>query len=207
MPESSWRWQLSAGTLEHCKNHYQGHHKIQDVWSSKVYEIVSCCDKVGTLYKIRFREMEGPIKVMHRSEFKLVPSGRGAPSQSICSTSAASSSEEVGSQPQVAVIHTRIGVKADASPQSDGQDDLSGILNDICPGGNTVVPMAVQPEIIPDLAPAVVDAPDQLSDEAGMSDFALRRTTRRTAGQHPNPFHLPQAVVQNPTHRVQRLVQ
>lgn len=45
--------------------------------------------------------------------------------------------------------------------------------------------------------PAVVDTLDHLSDEADVSDFGLRDSTHRTAGQHPNPFRLTQAVVQN----------
>lgn len=38
---------------------------------------------------------------------------------------------------------------------------------------------------------------DQLVGQPEVTSFSLRRSTRRTAGQHPNPFNLPQSVTQN----------
>uniref|UniRef100_A0A3B1KDF0 Gypsy retrotransposon integrase-like protein 1 n=1 Tax=Astyanax mexicanus TaxID=7994 RepID=A0A3B1KDF0_ASTMX len=63
---------LSAGTLVRCKNHFQGRHKIQDLWRSTTFQVVKCLDEVGTLYKIRPVEGEGCCKTMHRSELKPV---------------------------------------------------------------------------------------------------------------------------------------
>lgn len=64
---------LPPGTLVYCRNNFQGRHKIQDVWSSTMYEVVTCSDEVGTLYKIKPWGMEGPIKVMHGTELKPLP--------------------------------------------------------------------------------------------------------------------------------------
>lgn len=76
-----------------------------------------------TVYKIRPRGKVGPNKVMHRSELKLVPHGTDRPCQpcrrvsfSSLRPSSESSPEdtEVGSQLQVALVHSRVGAQVDS---------------------------------------------------------------------------------------------
>ncbi|XP_067309059.1 uncharacterized protein [Pseudorasbora parva] len=45
---------LPVGTLVLCKNHFPGRHKIQDVWGSKVYEVVECLDEISSVQQNRY---------------------------------------------------------------------------------------------------------------------------------------------------------
>lgn len=78
---------LSSGTFVYCRNHFHDRHKIQDVWISMLFEVVTCTDQVGTLYKIRPQGKDGPIKVVHRSHLKLAPQGTDRLGQPIRSDS------------------------------------------------------------------------------------------------------------------------
>lgn len=201
---------LPSGNLVYCRNHFHGRHKIQDVWSSTMFEIVTCTDKVGTLYKIKPRGNDGPVKVMHRSELKLVPHSTDGPGQPIrnCSSPSPSPSNElssgdseVGSPPQVAVVYSRAGAQVDFSPQTSGHGvSVAGITRDSSPIRCIREPIGVTtPEQESDLDNVDnVECPlDQPVGQPVVTSPSLRRSTRRTAGQHPNPFHLPQAVAQN----------
>lgn len=145
---------LSSGTLVYCRNHFHGRHKIQDVWSSTLFEIVTCIDQVGTLYRIRPQGKDGPIKVVHRSHFKLAPRGTdrlGQPSRSDSSISLGpgrelrSEDSEVGIQPQIVVVHTGVGAQAGSSSGVTSQGvGLAGIINDCPPVGCIREPMGGQ---------------------------------------------------------------
>ncbi|KAK7161090.1 hypothetical protein R3I94_003925 [Phoxinus phoxinus] len=207
---------LTPGTLVYCRNHFHGRHKIQDVWNSIVFEIVTCNDEVGTLYKIRPQGKDGPIKIMHRSELKLVPHGTERPVQPIRRVSfssfgpdsdASTEEPEVESQPQVAVVYTRVGAQVDASPQLlDNCISLAQPTRDRSPVRSIREPTGVQFQAITeeqesDLVSNVdvpVECPvDQSVGQPEETSPSLRRSTRRTAGQHQNPFHLSQSLAQN----------
>ncbi|KAI7804559.1 putative pancreatic alpha-amylase-like [Triplophysa rosa] len=66
---------LPIGTLVLCKNHFPGRHKIQDVWGTRVHEIVECVDDVGTLYKVKLCNEGGSVKIVHRLELRVLPGG------------------------------------------------------------------------------------------------------------------------------------
>ncbi|CAL8303357.1 unnamed protein product [Arctogadus glacialis] len=61
---------LPPGTLVYRRSHPPGRHKIQNHWDHVVYEVVGCLDEVGTLYKIRPRDQQGPGKNVHRQEMR-----------------------------------------------------------------------------------------------------------------------------------------
>lgn len=204
---------LPPGTLVYCRNHFHGRHKIQDVWSSIVFEIVTCTDEVWTLYRIRPQGKDSPIKSMHHSELKLVPHGTERPVQPIRSVSSSSFSPdrgasteepEVESQPQVAVVYTRVGAQVDSSPQLlDHCVNLAQPTRDLSPIRSIREPTGVQFHVVTqeqesDLVSNVdipVECPvDQSVSQPQETSPSLRRSTHRTAGQHPNPFHLPQSV-------------
>lgn len=64
---------LPPGTLVYRRSHPLGRHKILDHWDHVEYEVVSCLDEVGTLYKIRPRDRQGPEKNIHRQELRPLP--------------------------------------------------------------------------------------------------------------------------------------
>ncbi|KAL0154049.1 hypothetical protein M9458_050649 [Cirrhinus mrigala] len=206
---------LPSGTLVYCRNHFQGRHKIQDIWSSTVFEIVSCTDEVGTLYKIRPHGKDGPNKVMHRSELKLVPHGidgsRQSTSNISCSpvhpiSEASSEDMEVGSPPQVVVVHTRVDVQAEPGPELSGHSVREVETARYCSPTRIREPLRVEPPVAtqePESELSInADVPiecclDQPVGQSGVISPLPRRSNRRTAGRHPNPFHLPQSMAQN----------
>lgn len=151
--------------------------------------------------------------MIHRSELKLVPSDieRSHRSTSMVSFSSSAPSREVsledvevGSPPRVAVVHTRVSAPAESGPPlSSHSGSHVGTTSSSTNVGELlrVQPPATMQELELELL-SNVDGPtecclDQPVGQSGVLSPLLRRSTCRTAGQHPNPFHLPQAVAQN----------
>ncbi|KAJ8342655.1 hypothetical protein SKAU_G00325830 [Synaphobranchus kaupii] len=64
---------LPIGTVVYRRNHVQGRNKIQDIWGSTKYRVVSCLDDVGRVYAVCPLEGVGPVKNLHRTELRVVP--------------------------------------------------------------------------------------------------------------------------------------
>lgn len=60
---------LSKGQLIYLKDHcHQGHHKIQDVWSPVLYQVVNVPNKPGAPYIFTPDDGTGNVHWVHRTE-------------------------------------------------------------------------------------------------------------------------------------------
>ena len=190
---------LPVGTLVYRKNHVLGRRKIQDVWESTVYQVVKCLDNVGTVYKIQSRSNPEQQKTVHRSELRPITE-RGV----------------LVSEPLVAPPPPR---QRDETPPlgnaSEDEDSNSSLLSGFISSPCNVSSIAEQ-EPAPDPQPPETGLVS-MEEPAGLSESnppspegpetalqfllgpeMIRRSHRTTAGQHSNPFRLPQPLAQRP---------
>lgn len=202
---------LPVGTLVLCKNHFPGRHKIQDVWDSKVYEVVECLDGVGTVYKVRQQDSAVHTKNVHRSDLRELPDGY-VPSDR-CEVEANCSpagllreyghqrqlSEEEGMSEEETVV---LQVAQEGGPPAVvASEDLSEQELDQCLIEQAIDPLDFQCPVerawdSPDFSEPVLGSHDPLERELeqGQAEISLRRSVRMRAGQHSNPFNLPRPV-------------
>lgn len=161
---------LEPGTLVYRRNHPQGRHKIQDIWDSVPYVVVQCLDDVGTLYKIKPRDQAGPEKNIHRTELRALPPRVNPPTWS-----------------NVAPLEEDNTVPDDlALPVHDEEQSGDWVIVRQEIPSQSVIHSPVTQENNPSPPPLV-------QEEVGLE--LVRRTSRATAGHHPNPFNLPRSVV------------
>ncbi|KAL2083301.1 hypothetical protein ACEWY4_021074 [Coilia grayii] len=190
---------LPAGTRVYRKSHPLGRHKIQDHWEPTVYKIVKCYDDKGLVYHITPVDGSGPDKNMHRSELKVIPAQVDPPPEM---------SPELPPRDQRETVY---------EPTSDNEEEedamwirLASLPNPIEPpsGSRSPTPTS-QPsaevsqegplgsteEATPAQAPA--DPRHDVTSSSSVPPEDLRRPRRARAGQHSNPFRLPQSATQH----------
>lgn len=178
---------LVEGDLVYVKNHPRGRHKIQDQWSSRIHKVLHTPPDRSVVYAIVPVHEEGPVRHLHRTELRKVPDGRKGPVRHVPIEEEASGGEnrspglmeEDSDEGHSLMLHREPVM--DMQPTEDLYPDtpLNSPNNDAAPD--------------PDSPPSSQYSPaeSELSEEA---DTQLRRSTRATAGQHKNPFRLPQSV-------------
>ena len=187
---------LPPGTLVYRRSHPPGRHKIQDHWDHVVYEVVGCLDEVGTLYKIRPRDQQGPGKNIHRQEIRPLHVDPCPPLPT-------------PANPEPNFDQSDLLLEDSKSSVDENEDfALMVALDTSClDGQNSCVPIVIgvpsaqipvqQEQILQDLAightqraEAPMPAPE--------GNHLPRRTTRTTAGHHSNPYNLPVTSTEQP---------
>ena len=179
---------LPVGQLVYLRDHgARGRHKIRDLWSSVVHQVVRAPSDGGAVYTVAPVEELQKTRNVHRDMLKAVVPTETA----VCP-----------SRPP-----SRPSVVAPADDDSDGE---VWVLVSAAPASQpSLIPGAVQPSAAPAAEPvqaqpsvvvpvrAAGSSPPALSlsppNHPGTSQQVLRRTARSTAGCHPNVHHLPRS--------------
>lgn len=157
---------FEEGDLVYTRNHaVKGRNKIQDFWDPTPYQIVRPPPARGVVYSVAPVGQEGPLRQVHRAELRSVPESR------------------VGEQTRDEVIEDCL---ADSSPNDNTVGRVEPESHPVVENDDVVFEKNVSDELLPGQEPI---------KETGTSlVFEPRRSTRNTAGQHSNPFRLPQSV-------------
>ncbi|KAL7851957.1 hypothetical protein SRHO_G00177420 [Serrasalmus rhombeus] len=166
---------LPVGTVVYRKNHLQGRNKIQDVWASTKYCITQCLDGEGRVYSVRPIENPGPEKNLHRSELKVVP---GHPLVSC------PAEQENGGQLQISPLRSSSPISEDESPFQAYPSRSSSISSE---EGHPLAGQWLRSSGESDRP----QSPRVVVTSGNTPARQVRRTTRKTAGQHSNPYNVP----------------
>lgn len=212
---------LPIGTPVLCKNHFPGRHKIQDVSSTTVYEVVECLDGVGTVYKIRQRDNVGSEKIVHRSDLRVLPEGcvliENGNAEGSCTflvEPQGEDSQQVQLEEEQEVTDDELGVYV---IREKGVDPVVAINLLAPPSGEQTRGTPGLPVLGREPLSIVEQDGPQESGQSSLEELrvepscssqnsleqyfdqeqqeqSLRRSVRTTAGQHSNPFNLPRPV-------------
>uniref|UniRef100_A0A3B1JJS8 Gypsy retrotransposon integrase-like protein 1 n=1 Tax=Astyanax mexicanus TaxID=7994 RepID=A0A3B1JJS8_ASTMX len=180
---------LPNGTIVYRKNHTHGRNKIQDVWDSTPYEVVRCLDESGRVYTICPVGAIGPTRNFHRTELRVVPRrvvpvvGAIGPTRNFHRTEL-----RVVPRRVVPVVGAETESPSLVEPRKDSCEESGSEEADDSDRGQWAVKQVVIPE-------PEVDAVQQERElPSAPAPVSLRRSARKTAGQHSNPHNLPRAV-------------
>ncbi|XP_073668080.1 uncharacterized protein [Paramisgurnus dabryanus] len=188
---------LGEGQLVYLRNYgVRGRHKIQDLWSPVVYQVVKAPKVGGSVYTIAPVDDLNKVKHVHRSLLKIrvqgespvLPSDRAPEVVEAPPLEESTFAEEVDlwvSVPEVQPMSDRRIV----------QGPVLGVpsVSSECVGHSEgVVPVSSElPGVMPVTEPVVVDP--LLESQSSAGDAMVRHTGRVNAGQHSNRYHLPRA--------------
>lgn len=176
----------------------RGRHKIHDVWSSVVYQVVRAPREGGAVYTIASVENQNTVKTVHRSQLKSrvrrEPSGPVPPSNSSDPLVPRSLQEEEEEEVDLVRVCPE---SSSGSPHWVRLASPEQVVPPLASGSLDPVPMGRV--IIPEESSVVemgsVAEPVGSGDGPGRGEVGLRRTGRVTAGQHSNPHHLPRPLL------------
>lgn len=198
---------VEVGQLVYLRHRPPGKNKIQDSWGPTVYKVVNI---QGSTYAVETLE-GGPVKRVHRSNLR--PCVASPPAQR-CRRPAVAPGDEATSSPEPETpVPEFVVVEKVYYPGTKGAEILSerleGHLDNVADGwdcdapdhnveetsGSCPEPMSEKPS--PHAEDVVVKpVPTPGKDGNGEVDILtppLRRSQRRTAGSHQNPFNLPRS--------------
>lgn len=199
---------LPAGTRVYRKSHPLGRHKIQDHWGPTVYKIVKCYDEKGLVYHITPENGSGPDKNMHRSELKVIPAQLEPPPPEAPSAPPPGRQKEVNKRQEgddeeeeedtmwvQLTPNDQAALQPNANERPDTEDQPS--TSNSHPGAEAAL------EDQPSRTRETMHAQDHTDGEqeavsspsSPLEDPGRPRRTR--AGQHSNPFRLPQSATQH----------
>ena len=183
------------------------------IWSSIVYEALECLDQVGTLYKVKPLGEAGPFKVIHLTELKPLPGGQACTSPSAHMEAPGQEEPDESGLLRLEIAHTRPSTMrnlAYSSVVTDNLDPPPIVRNESLPTDPILASNISPPPVAPSLIPPTEEEwgralrrldplgppPVQRLDCSALNptpDPTLKRSSRHTAGQHSNPYHLPQS--------------
>ena len=187
------------------RNHPIGRCKIQDCWNPKVFQVVEGLDTEGRVYRIRPQQEEGPSYNIHRSELKHLPRApttTSPPEVEAHQPSASQQQEDDTSEGESSLIADWVPIPTCPDPQ----DNLGSLEQSRHTGPEHLPAPEQQLPLEPTLSESP-PSPAELSSATSPPHFPsqavtppsrelqLRRSTRSTAGHHPNPFNLPQTAI------------
>uniref|UniRef100_A0A3B3WQN0 Gypsy retrotransposon integrase-like protein 1 n=1 Tax=Poecilia mexicana TaxID=48701 RepID=A0A3B3WQN0_9TELE len=154
------------GDLVYARNHsVRGRSKIQDFYDSTPYQVVRPPSERGVVYSIAPVGQEGPLRQVHRVELRSVPENSGGEGCQETGLEDVQTDIEAGDE-MVDLPQSEIQSEA----ENDDDDDVSVDVNsDVQPLSGKKPTQEIDTTIIPE----------------------LRRSARKTAGQHSNPYRLP----------------
>lgn len=177
---------LPVGSIVFRLNHVLGRNKIQDTWASTPYRVMRCLDDSGRVYTIRPIDGQGLEKNVNRTELRLAPATYTPPTfppllSGTRTGPSAPAEEERGEEEDQSVW---------ISPSPDQEPGRPALNSGPEVQGSTETPLEVQPCPVETSLPSSIDHPGNDGESGGP-----RRSTRTTAGCHPNPHNLPRSVL------------
>lgn len=153
----------------------KGGNKIQDFWDSTPYEVVRPAPKRGVVYSIAPLGQGEPLRQVHRTDLRSIPEPRAEES--------------------VRGVEEMVSREDHTEPQETHKDERVGnvsgvILNDLVEPTHE----ALDPGVSDSERNLTLSLPSQ-EDELDVEPNEPRRSSRKTAGQHSNPFNLPRSVL------------
>ncbi|KAL2098384.1 hypothetical protein ACEWY4_007591 [Coilia grayii] len=202
---------LGVGTLVYFRDlSTRGCHKIQDRWSSEVYEIIRAPPANGAVYTIAPVTDRTKTRQVHRCYLKARLGGQAQADPPITSPPGAEAidrlEDELDADLALLPLVPPVGNlgcmgpnsgPADSTPPLERGEGTAGTE-----GAADYIPSAASPDdhagraaVVPGVEDmSLVDTPEPV-----VSETVLRRSSRPTAGRHSNIHHLPQAVGQRAT--------
>ena len=172
---------LEEGQLVYRRNHQvRGRNKIQDLWHSCLYRVVSRPPDQGQVYTITPVHQDGPAQRVHRTELRSAPEGEGPDDRS-------ASPVRVVQDHMSPVVAT-----------TDSDDSMILVLDD--DGRREPAVRSLEREDngnpLPTGSPVQnhgsgLEASDGSEEEVSPQPPSLRRSSRSNAGFHSNPHRLP----------------
>lgn len=187
---------LTEGQLVYLREHgFLGRHKIQDLWSSTVYQVVRAPQDGGSVYTVAPVHDLRKVRQVHRTSLKPRNQGNPIPTESFGDWAELSAplvleDEFEGGDLAYVVIEappviqggagvSRAPSEARGSPTSGVEGSVSRPVVGVSGGG----------------ASSQLESGSVIFGPPNESGRAIRRTGRVGAGQHSNMHHLPRAVV------------
>lgn len=165
------------GELVYLKNHQvRGRNKIQDAWNPCMFRVVRCPGGLGTVYSVVPIDQDGPVKQVHRSEMRAV--GAGAVPETVARMSDSEEADELCESVESENESLCVLLEDHDVYDSDHEDYD---INDSPASSRTSGSSLSSPGL------------EEPSFTIERGEPYYRRTNRATAGQHPNPHHLPQS--------------
>ncbi|KAL4007870.1 hypothetical protein ACER0C_001722 [Sarotherodon galilaeus] len=190
---------LKVGQLVYLRDHSaRGRHKIQDLWSSVVYQVLRAPQENGAVYTIAPVGDLEKVRHVHRDMLKAqVSPGPPAPGPQAPPPPVPADSERTSlSDDELWLLVPEVPSQPVAPVASSS--DASRVPS---------VELRSTPSVI--VAPSTSAPPGSSSGSVEQSEVSgshLRRTARSTAGQHSNVHHLPRPVESAPVANAQLAV-
>lgn len=158
---------LLVGTQVFLKNRVEGRNKIQDVWDATPYKIVKRLN-TGNTYVVESLDEQPAKKTVYRKD--------------MLHASHLTKDTEIPTQ------KTDLTKEDEKSTSTSSNEDLTD-ESDVT-DSDTYEELTDEFDV-PDSEEKVNDEPLQTATDVTTDDVPLRRSTRRAAGTHSNPHHLP----------------
>lgn len=177
---------LKEGQLVYLRDYsVRGRHKIHDLWSSVVYQILKTPKEGGVVYTIAPTTDLRKFKHVHRSLLKPQIGSNPSPIlQDVPLVEPVRPREEELDEGDLFVL-------VPETPQASVMQTPWGITQSVPRG--SVEAQGVKE--IPEAEVSVQPVTGPPSDSAVTGESVVRRTGRSTAGQHSNVYHLPRSLV------------
>ena len=167
--------------------------KIQDCWNPNVFEVVEALDTGGRVYRIRPWQDEGPSYNIHRSELKTLPQTPTTsvpPEMEVPQPSVRVQEDDTSLDESSLIVHW-VSIPTCTDPQNNLKLWKPNTGPEHLPAPEQLVPLELTSSECPHAQAESSPATSPLT--APTPELRLRRSTRPTAGHHPNPFNLPQS--------------
>lgn len=186
---------LGVGQLVYFRDlSRRGCHKIQDRWSSEVYEVIRAPSDNGAVYTIAPVADRSKTRQVHRCYLKACRGGQAQAEPHIPAPSVIEAPAGRDDEPDVDLFLLPLAplpASAATPVVALGCTNPTSGTAASTPSTDQAPPMAG----VRDSASHTQSNPVGTSEQA-VPEAAPRRTSRATAGRHPNIHHLPQAVSQ-----------
>ncbi|KAL6463358.1 hypothetical protein MHYP_G00277490 [Metynnis hypsauchen] len=172
---------LREGQFVYLRDYtHRGRNKIQDKWGPSLYRIVKVPLDSGAVYSIVPHDVPGPVRHVHRTLIKpayLTPLGLAQEDQ---------------------VQEDRVEQEHMMSEEEDLEGDWWKVVEpeEVSRVAATVPNPILPADSVETLLPLAQASEDTfgVTNDPNLGGTILRRTTRKTAGRHPNIHHLPRPV-------------
>lgn len=195
---------LAAGTRVYRRSHPLGRHKIHDLWDPRIYRVVKCRDEKGLVYHLTPEDGLGPDMNIHRAELKALPIQNESfvnPSVDIpCDPNKGKARTETNEDDENEEWFQVLPSQPYARPfgETEQEECIVKLLPIPNPAEGDIQGEQAPPMLIVSgtTTPFLADL-EFSGDVTTEREDATSRPRRVRAGQHSNPFRLPQSVTQH----------
>ena len=184
---------LKVGQSVWLRDHgARGRHKIQDLWCPVVYRVVKAPQEGGPVYTIAPMDDQAKVRQVHRTSLKAVtgtPPQRGESVLGSPPLVQPLSEDEWSGDGDLFVLEPEVSIAVPARTVAVTQTTPQLLLPPPDSASVRSEPSGASSIGAADLPSASLTVPSTFSSNSG-----VRRSTRPTAGQHPNIHHLPRSI-------------